>query len=307
MSLALDYSSGLTLVGCLAAHERDCVDRPEMLPGSSHHRACRSAAGDHRTQSGADAVIIVSSAFEHAEVSRIVSGVRRLPIDVHVSSGLFDVLPARVFVREVAGTPFMYVRNASLSPADFAAKRLFDLCLSGLVLMLGMPLWLAIAACIKIDSPGPVFYRQQRVGRGGRLFWMFKFRSMYVDAEARLEGLAKHNEADGPLFKMRNDPRVTRVGRFLRKYSIDEFPQLLNVLQGDMSIVGPRPPLPSETAAYEAWHSKRLDVLPGITGLWQISGRSDLTFEEMVRLDLFYIENWSLRYDLALVARTLPA
>ena len=146
-----------------------------------------------------------------------------------------------------------------------------------------------------------------RVGRRGGVFGMYKFRSMGDGADARIDELREHNEATGPLFKMHNDPRVTRVGRFLRKYSLDEFPQLLNVMRGEMSLVGPRPPLPGEVDTYTDYHRRRLEVLPGMTGLWQVSGRSALTFDDMVRLDLLYIENWSVGFDMALIARTVPA
>jgi len=160
---------------------------------------------------------------------------------------------------------------------------------------------------IVIDSRGPVFYRQTRVGKDGAEFGMFKFRSMYRDADQRLKELEAQNEASGPLFKMKNDPRVTRVGKWMRKFSIDEFPQLLNVLRGEMSLVGPRPPLPRETVQYTDRHWRRMVVPPGMTGLWQVSGRSSLTFDEMIRLDLYYIENWSVGFDLSLLMRTIPA
>ena len=146
-----------------------------------------------------------------------------------------------------------------------------------------------------------------RVGRRGGVFGMYKFRSMGDGADARIDELREHNEATGPLFKMHNDPRVTRVGRFLRKYSLDEFPQLLNVMRGEMSLVGPRPPLSNEVDAYSDYHWRRLEVLPGMTGLWQVSGRSTLTFDDMVRLDLLYIENWSVGFDMALLMRTVQA
>ena len=168
-------------------------------------------------------------------------------------------------------------------------------------------MWAAIALAIKVDSPGPVFFRQERIGRGGLSFGMYKFRSMYLDAEERLAELEGRNEATGPIFKMKDDPRVTRVGRVLRRFSLDEFPQLLNVLGGEMSLVGPRPPLPREVVNYGTAEWPRLGVQPGMTGLWQVSGRSDLSFDEMVRLDLFYIENWSVGLDLGLIVRTVPA
>ena len=164
-----------------------------------------------------------------------------------------------------------------------------------------------IALVVRLDSPGPVIFRQIRIGRGGQPFTMYKFRTMVQDAEARRGELADRNEADGPLFKMRQDPRVTRVGAFLRRYSLDEWPQLWNILVGDMSWVGPRPPTPDEVARYEPWHRRRLEVTPGLTGLWQVLGRSDTSFDEMVRLDIYYAESWSVGLDLRIILQTVPA
>jgi lipopolysaccharide/colanic/teichoic acid biosynthesis glycosyltransferase len=160
---------------------------------------------------------------------------------------------------------------------------------------------------IKISSRGPVFFEQKRMTKDCRIFYMYKFRTMYVDAEERLKDLMKYNESDGPLFKMKNDPRITRVGRFLRRFSIDELPQIINVLKGELSLVGPRPPIPSEVEKYDEWEMKRMNVKQGITGLWQISGRSDLSFEEMARLDLYYIQNWSIEMDIKIILKTIPA
>ena len=168
------------------------------------------------------------------------------------------------------------------------------------------PVWALIALAIKLDSPGPILFRQERVGFRGKQFTVFKFRSMTVDAEQQLDKLREQNEMAGPLFKIRDDPRRTRVGRFIRRTSLDELPQFINVLRGDMSMVGPRPGLASEVAQYQDWHRKRLEVLPGLTGLWQVSGRSELTFDEMVMLDIYYAENWSLGMDLRIIIRTVP-
>jgi exopolysaccharide biosynthesis polyprenyl glycosylphosphotransferase len=179
--------------------------------------------------------------------------------------------------------------------------------LTSVGLLVLAPLLVAIAIAIKLDSPGPVFYRQERVGKDGRRFWILKFRSMRQDADRLLPTIRQHNEASGPLFKMRADPRVTRVGRVLRRLSLDELPQLFNVLKGEMSLVGPRPPIPSEVEQYEDWQHGRLRAMPGITGLWQVSGRSEVPFHDMVRLDLHYIRNWSLGLDLEILWRTIPA
>ena len=185
-------------------------------------------------------------------------------------------------------------------------KRLFDLALAGFWAIVTSPVMLVIATLIKLDSPGPAVFRQLRVGKKGQRFWCYKFRSMREGAEDEQEHLQAYNEADGPLFKMRDDPRRTRVGRWLRRPSLDELPQLYNVLRGEMSLVGPRPPLPHEVAQYEAWQMRRLEVAPGITGLWQVSGRSDLTFDEQCLLDIYYIENWSPFLDIKILLRTVP-
>jgi exopolysaccharide biosynthesis polyprenyl glycosylphosphotransferase len=172
--------------------------------------------------------------------------------------------------------------------------------------LVGWPLLLIIGLAIKLDSPGPVLFKQVRVGDKNRQFYIYKFRTMRQGAENELEDLIDQNEADGPIFKIRDDPRVTRMGRFLRQTSLDELPQIWNVLKGDMSLVGPRPPIPAEVAQYKSWHKQRLTVPGGITGLWQVSGRSELTFDEMVLLDLYYIENWSPLLDLSILLRTIP-
>ncbi|MBM3710707.1 MAG: exopolysaccharide biosynthesis polyprenyl glycosylphosphotransferase, partial [Actinobacteria bacterium] len=169
------------------------------------------------------------------------------------------------------------------------------------------PIYLIVAVLIRIDSKGPVFFQQKRMTKDCKIFYMYKFRTMYVEAEERLKDLLQLSEVDGPIFKMKNDPRITRVGRFLRKFSIDELPQIINVLKGELSLVGPRPPLPNEVEKYDEWEAKRMNVKQGITGLWQISGRSDLSFEEMARLDLYYIQNWSIEMDLKIILKTIPA
>jgi lipopolysaccharide/colanic/teichoic acid biosynthesis glycosyltransferase len=186
-------------------------------------------------------------------------------------------------------------------------KRTFDLVVSLLFVLIGSPIWLLIALAVKLDSSGPVFYRDRRVGLGEREFGMFKFRSMYLDASDRQAALETENEASGPLFKIKNDPRATRVGRFLRKYSLDETPQVLNVLRGEMSLVGPRPLPVRDYVQLEDWHRKRYLVLPGMTGLWQVSGRIALSFDDLVRLDFYYLENWSIWLDISILAKTLPA
>jgi exopolysaccharide biosynthesis polyprenyl glycosylphosphotransferase len=186
-------------------------------------------------------------------------------------------------------------------------KRAMDVFISALLLFGLMPLMLLVAALIKLDSPGPVILRQKRVGCGLKLFDCFKFRTMVENAQALQAELASLNEMDGPVFKIRKDPRITRVGKYLRKYSIDELPQLVNVLRGEMSLVGPRPPLPHEVEMYEPRYLRRLDVKPGLTCLWQVSGRNELSFEQWMELDLYYVENRSFLLDMEILFRTIPA
>ncbi len=229
-------------------------------------------------------------------------------VDVLVSSALTDVTGPRISIRPVAGLPLLHIEEPELTGARRVLKALVDRLLALGAVMIFAPLLLGIAIAVRLNSRGPAIFKQTRVGRGGDTFRMYKFRSMYVDAEARLEELREENErSEGLLFKIRNDPRVTPVGRFLRKWSLDELPQLFNVLNGSMSLVGPRPPLPSEVAKYEGDVHRRLMVKPGLTGLWQISGRSDLEWDESIRLDLRYVENWSLAMDFVILWRTLFA
>jgi lipopolysaccharide/colanic/teichoic acid biosynthesis glycosyltransferase len=190
---------------------------------------------------------------------------------------------------------------------DWVVKRAFDLVVSSLVLVAGLPVWLTIAAAVKLTSRGPVLYRDRRIGLGQQEFGMLKFRTMVADAAGRQAELEASNEADGPLFKIREDPRVTGVGAFLRRFSLDEVPQLWNVLRGEMSLVGPRPLPLRDSERLDAWHRKRYLVLPGVTGLWQISGRSNLGFDDLVRLDFFYLENWSIWLDISILLKTFPA
>ncbi|GAA0202374.1 sugar transferase [Glutamicibacter creatinolyticus] len=224
--------------------------------------------------------------------------------NVIVVSSLTNVAGPRISMRPVEGLPLMHVDMPSFSGGHHVIKRLIDTILAGAALIALAPVFLAIAIAIKATSEGPVFFSQDRVGLRGRTFRMYKFRSMVVNAEAELEKLQALNEGSGPLFKMKVDPRVTRIGAWLRKYSLDELPQIYNVLRGDMSLVGPRPPLPSEVECYEGYTERRLFIKPGLTGLWQISGRSDLDWEESVRLDLYYVENWSLTGDIMIIWRT---
>jgi exopolysaccharide biosynthesis polyprenyl glycosylphosphotransferase len=228
-------------------------------------------------------------------------------VELLVSPGLMEVAGPRLHIRPFEGLPLLSVEQPRYEGWQRVVKGGVDRLAAGFALVVLAPVLLGIALAVRLDSAGPVLYRQERVGLNGQPFTMLKFRSMVVDAEQRLAAIQSANMSDGLLFKMRRDPRVTRVGRVLRRLSLDELPQLVNVLNGTMSLVGPRPPLPREVARYEHSVSRRLLVKPGLTGLWQISGRSDLPWEEAVRLDLRYVENWSLWLDLSILRRTLSA
>ncbi len=253
-----------------------------------------------------DQVIITLPWQYHRKIMRLVNQAEQTGIRPRVVPDLFQLSLGGVDVETINGVPLVSIKQSALIGFNYTLKRVVDVSLTSLALILSAPLWLLIALAIRLDSPGPVLFRQERVGRNGKPFTLYKFRSMQQDAEAQLEQLRDQNEAAGPLFKIRDDPRRTRVGRIIRATSMDELPQGINVLRGEMSLVGPRPGLASEVAQYQDWHRKRLEVLPGITGLWQVSGRSDLTFDEMVMLDIYYAENWSLGLDLRIMLRTVP-
>ncbi len=253
-----------------------------------------------------DQVIITLPWQYHRKVVRLVNEAEQTGVRARVVPDLFQLSLGGIDLEAINGIPLISIKQSALTGFNYTLKRAVDLVVSSLAIVLLAPLWLVVAIAIRLDSPGPVLFRQERVGRHGKPFILYKFRSMYQDAEAQLEKLRDKNEAAGPLFKMRDDPRVTRVGRIIRRTSIDELPQLINVFRGEMSLVGPRPGLASEVAQYQDWHRKRLEVLPGLTGLWQVSGRSNLTFDEMVMLDIYYAENWSLSLDLRIMLRTIP-
>lgn len=228
-------------------------------------------------------------------------------IGLIMAPALTDIAGPRIHTQQVAGLPLIHVTTPTLEGGQRVAKRLFDVAVSALLLVVTLPVMAVVTILIKLDDGGPVLFRQDRVGIEGARFQMFKFRSMVVDAEAHLDSLRQSNDGNGLLFKMKEDPRVTSIGRLLRKFSLDELPQLFNVFTGSMSLVGPRPPLPSEVEAYEQDVRRRLLVKPGLTGLWQVSGRSNLSWQDSVRLDLYYVENWSLAGDLLILIKTFRA
>ena len=237
----------------------------------------------------------------------LIHSVRLRGIPLRVVPGAFALMRGRTILSEGMGLPLLEVHYPGLDNTQRTFKRALDVAVSVCTLALLSPLLLAAAVAVRLDSPGPVLFRQKRVGADEKVFVCFMFRSMQPDAEVRQAALEDLNEAEGPVFKIKDDPRVTRVGRFLRRWSIDELPQLINVLKGEMSLVGPRPLPVRDFLRMEEAHKRRLGAVPGMTGYWQTSGRSDLTFEEMVRLDLYYIENWSLSFDLKIILKTLGA
>jgi exopolysaccharide biosynthesis polyprenyl glycosylphosphotransferase len=257
---------------------------------------------------GADAVAVTSASETAAVYLRKLSWqLEGSGIELLVSPGLIEVAGPRLHIRPFVGLPLLAIEEPVFSGWKRVLKGALDRVGAAVTIALVAPVLLAIAAAVKLSSPGPVLYRQERVGAYGRRYTMYKFRSMVVGADAKLQELLDLNEGSGLLFKMRRDPRVTPVGRVLRRLSLDELPQLFNVLGGTMSLVGPRPPLPQEVERYDTSIRRRLLVKPGLTGLWQISGRSDLSWEESVRLDLRYVENWSLALDLLILWKTASA
>ncbi len=254
----------------------------------------------------ADAVAMADTSSADA-LRRLAWGLEGSGVDLLVVPALTDVAGPRIVVRPVAGLPLLHVDEPRLSGFQRSLKEVFDRTAAALVLLVVAPLLVAVTVAIRLGGGGPVLFRQRRVGRNGRPFTLRKFRTMHQDAELQLAALVDQNAYDGVLFKMRRDPRCTRVGRVLRRFSIDELPQLWNVMCGDMSVVGPRPPLPSEVERYDDHVRRRLLVKPGLTGLWQVSGRSDLSWDEAVRLDLYYVENWSPAMDAIILWKTMAA
>ena len=255
-----------------------------------------------------DEVVVLGTGNGSDQTRQVLEHCREMVVQFRIVPDLLQLSIDRVDLSEVGGVPTIGVRDASIQGWNAFLKRSIDVLFSLALLSVAVIPMAVIAVLIRRDSEGPVFYRQTRVGQYGRPFTMIKFRCMVANADQMwVEMVEQTDGADGRLFKDPNDPRITKVGKLLRRYSIDELPQMINVLRGDMSIIGPRPPLPKEVAGYDEWHLQRLLVKPGLTGLWQINGRSNLTFDEMVRLDLYYAENWSPWLDTRILLRTFPA
>jgi exopolysaccharide biosynthesis polyprenyl glycosylphosphotransferase len=293
--------AGLEVVAaCVTEGDRERVGRARDVPVGGLDEVLAMAA-----RHDVDTIAVTSSSETAADYLRRLSWqLEGSDLELLVAPGLVEVAGPRLHIRPLEGLPLLVVEQPRFEGWPRVVKGAVDRVIAGLALLLLAPVVMGIALAVRAGSPGPVLYRQQRIGLNGRPFTLFKFRSMVVDADARQTALHDQNISDGLLFKVRHDPRVTPVGRWLRRYSLDELPQLLNVLNGSMSLVGPRPPLPGEVARYDSSVSRRLLVKPGLTGLWQISGRSDLPWEESVRLDLRYVENWSLALDALILWKT---
>jgi exopolysaccharide biosynthesis polyprenyl glycosylphosphotransferase len=249
--------------------------------------------------------IFLTPPCERVLVKQLVQQAREAGVDIRVVPDLYDGLAWNSPIEYIGQFPTIPLHRGEVPVMGMVMKRLLDIALSSVALVLLSPVLLAIAIAVHTDSPGPVFYRSERIGKKGRVFGCLKFRTMVPDAERRRTEVLHMNERDSVLFKITNDPRITRTGRFLRKYSLDELPQLINVLRGDMSMVGPRPPIASEVKRYELNHLRRLDVVPGVTGLWQVQARQDPSFDSYISLDTAYIENWSLWLDIKILVRTI--
>jgi exopolysaccharide biosynthesis polyprenyl glycosylphosphotransferase len=295
---------GYRIVGALTPQAEPTGNTPSGVPVVGN----TSQTADSVIAEKADLVVFTEGAFPSAvDFRRIAWDLEGHHVQMAVVPSLSDISSGRIAMRPVGGLPLVHVEQPQSLGASRSFKRAFDLVGASILLLLASPLMLAVAVAVKLHDGGPILFKQTRVGRDGRLFECLKFRSMVVDAEARLSGVTHLNDTDGVLFKVQRDPRITRVGHLIRRFSIDELPQLLNVINGEMSLVGPRPALPSEVRRYAPDVQRRLHVRPGMTGLWQVSGRSDLSWDDTVRLDLYYVDNWSIVQDLSIMAKTLEA
>jgi exopolysaccharide biosynthesis polyprenyl glycosylphosphotransferase len=299
-----DGTSGIRIVGAITEHGGSGREIAPGIPVLGDYSSLSRVLGEAR----ADTVVFTGAdTIDPRGMREIGWELESTSTNLIVAPALTDVAGPRIHARPVAGLPLIQVDYPVFSGRKYAAKRAFDLVVTSVALVLLSPLFIVIAVLVRRDSPGPALFTQERVGLNGRHFRMLKFRSMVVDAEAKLPTSLDTSDGNGVLFKLKSDPRVTRVGAVLRRYSLDELPQLVNVLLGDMSLVGPRPPLVSEVERYDEWTRRRLLVRPGVTGLWQTQGRSDLSWEDSVRLDLYYVENWSLTGDIIILFRTVRA
>ncbi|MBU1357007.1 MAG: sugar transferase [Candidatus Edwardsbacteria bacterium] len=301
--LITNRAYGYKIIGFLVENEKDLQFKYGGVKAIGLHRDCDIAVKRNKVEE----IFIPGLTTKLADYSDLIDLCRNHKMEVSIISHHYDLLAKVAGIYDVAGVAIVTQHGTFYSRFYPYVKRAMDVSLSTLALAVFSPVMLAIALLIKLNSPGPVFFRQTRVGRNSILYPLLKFRTMHKDAEKVKVNLHQHNEADGPIFKIKEDPRITRVGRWLRRLSLDELPQLINVFKGDMSLVGPRPPLPSEVEKYQDWHKYRLQGQQGMTGLWQVSGRSELSFEEMVLLDIYYLEHWSPMMDLEILIKTIPA
>lgn len=250
--------------------------------------------------------IIITIPSERELVNRLITDLRKMDINIKIVPDLYNLMMSTVQIGNINSLPVVTLVKTPMRGLGYVIKRILDMISATILIVLISPIFLLTMTAIKLDSKGDIFYKQKRIGKNGKAFYMYKFRSMVTNADELLKELTTKNESDGIAFKMKQDPRITKVGRFIRKYSIDELPQLFNVIKGDMSLVGPRPPLPYEVDYYGDWEWRRLEVTPGITGLWQVSGRSNLSFQQWISLDIYYIENWSIALDIKILLKTIP-
>jgi exopolysaccharide biosynthesis polyprenyl glycosylphosphotransferase len=281
------------------------IGDPEVMPTDVRILGGYDRVVDILREHDCSGAIVSLASLTRVQVNSVVRSLSDAKMHVALSTSMRDIDVHRLRAQEMDGEVLMYVEPTVRTGWRMYAKRTFDIVLSSIALLLCLPVLALVAVLIKLDSPGPVLFRQQRVGRNGSLFHMIKLRTMCVDAEKQLHELSELNEANGPMFKIKADPRITRLGRLLRRFSIDEIPQFWNVIRGEMSLVGPRPALEHEVADWDPELRKRLEVPPGLSGMWQVSGRSDTTFEQYRRLDLYYVDNWSLAHDLRVIVKTV--
>jgi exopolysaccharide biosynthesis polyprenyl glycosylphosphotransferase len=301
--LIINHALGYRIVGFLVETPKDLNFSYCGIKALGLYSDCHQALARQEVQE----VFIPDLSRHLADYNQVLDYCRSQRIEVRIVSHRTDLLARVAGIYDMAGISLFRGHNQTVQKSYRAFKRLVDVLGSGFGLLLLSPVFGLSAVLIKQDSPGPVFFRQTRLGEGGREFKLYKFRTMFLGAEKNKHRLMEQNEADGPIFKIRNDPRITPVGRWLRRLSLDELPQLINVFLGEMSLVGPRPPLPAEVAQYKEWHKRRLEGPQGMTGLWQVSGRSELSFEEMVLLDIYYLEHGSPVLDIEILFKTLPA
>ena len=301
-SIVDQHLPGVAVHGFLDYHRHD-LWRYRDLPLIGHPDSLRKIIA----QNHIDLIIIAVDSADLALTKPVFRIAEKMGVTIASLPDTYQPAVARASAAHVAGIPALLYRSAPHQGTSVLMKEIVDRFGALVGLAVTSPLTILTALAIKIESSGPIFFKQRRTGRNGKTFMMLKFRTMTLDAERKKDSLQSSNEMTGPVFKIKNDPRITKVGKFLRKYSVDEIPQFWNVLMGDMSLVGPRPPLPKEVVRYEPWQHRRLSVKPGLTCLWQVNGRNQIDFEEWMFLDLEYIDNWSLWGDMKILAKTLPA